>query len=357
MHIKDELALYKKEVDHDIKKLFFYLHKEVSKIDPFLGQVAGTARSFTMRGGKRIRAALMYYSYIAFGGKEKKEMIKASASIELIQSFLLMHDDIIDRDDIRRGGPTAHIYYTLLSKQDYPKNPLTHEHFGSSMSMLTGDILYSVAGQVIANSKFKPILRLRAMRRMNQMVHKVVYGEMLDVLSSIRKDFTEKDLLKIHEYKTSSYTFEGPIHLGAILAGAEKKDLIKLSKYAIPLGIAFQLQDDILGMFGDEKKLGKPVGSDLKEGKKTLLIIKALEKATKSQKKIINSALGNGKANKKQIDAVRKIIIDTGSLDYSKALAKKMITKSKKALSSLKLKEEGRSFMERLAAYMLEREY
>jgi geranylgeranyl diphosphate synthase type I len=182
----------------------------------------------------------------------------------------------------------------------------------------------------------------------------VIYGESLDVLSSIKPNFTKKDLELTHYLKTASYTVEGPLHLGAILAGATNQQLQTLSKYAIPLGKAFQLQDDILGLFGDEKKLGKPVASDIKEGKKTLLILKALEKASEHDKTVLKASLNNQNVTKEDIQKVRDIVTATNSLEHSQNTAKKLIKQAKQAITNLP-QSESKQFLIELADYMLER--
>src|SRR4030042_6751265 len=125
------------------------------------------------------------------------------------------------------------------------------------------------------------------------MVADVIRGEELDIFLGLGQRLEENNILKIIEYKTASYTIDGPLQIGAILAGANLKTLKKLSSYAFPLGIAFQIQDDILGMFGDSKKTGKPVGADLREGKQTLLIIEARKRANGKQSKVIDNVLGS----------------------------------------------------------------
>jgi len=163
----------------------------------------------------------------------------------------------------------------------------------------------------------------------------------------------------VHYYKTGKYTYETPLHTGAILAGASDDDLKALTEYAIPGGIAFQIQDDILGMFGDEYKIGKPADSDLSEGKKTLLIVKAFEKGDSLQKKILNKNLGSPKISSKDLREVRQIIIDTGSLEYSKKIALNLVNKAKERLQKYSHSNwipEGREFLDGIADYMIKRD-
>jgi geranylgeranyl diphosphate synthase type I len=153
------------------------------------------------------------------------------------------------------------------------------------------------------------------------------------------------------------YTFDGPIKIGAILAGANDSSLEALSRYSVPLGKAFQIQDDILGMFGTEEKLGKPVTSDLKEGKKTLLILEALSRANKNQKEIIELNLGNKKVTYNSLKQVRKVIEETGSLEESNSFAKQLVEEAINELNKMKLRKEGKDFLLNIAEYMIKREY
>jgi geranylgeranyl diphosphate synthase type I len=175
--------------------------------------------------------------------------------------------------------------------------------------------------------------------------------------NEVREKVSEKDVLQVHEFKTSRYTIEGPLHLGAILAGASEKDLDVLSAYGLPLGQAFQLQDDVLGTFGREEKLGKPVDSDLKQGKKTVLVLRALEKASPEQKKKLLACLGNKDLTKEMAEEARNIIKATGSYDYSKTLAEKLCLQAKQAIQKSRFRSEGKDFLLGIADYMLHRDY
>jgi len=355
MDALQELELYKEIVNHQLNIFFKDRLREVQDIDPYASYMMDLLREYTLRGGKRIRAALMYYSYKLFSRQNTDEAIKGSIAFELIQSYLLIHDDIIDQDFLRRGKSTMHKMYEEAHLKSFGEEG--SEHFGISMAIVAGDIANHLANLLILNLNMPIERKIKAAAELNRVVHRVLYGEALDVLSQTKKKISESDVMKIHTLKTASYTFEGPLLAGAILAGADKSSLKILSDYAIPLGQAFQLQDDILGVFGDEKKLGKPIGSDLREGKKTLLIIKALHEADKREKKIIMAAMGNPNITTEQIEDVRAVMITTGSLDYSRNLAKKLIRKAKKSLEKLKGDKEAKDFIEGIADYMFEREY
>ena len=361
-----QLGLYKEIVDYQLNIFFRQRVHDLMEIDPFASYMLSLLKDFTMRGGKRIRPALMYYSYRLFSNENLDEIIKASAAFELIQSYLLIHDDIIDQDSLRRGGPTMHEMYRYahiksIEKEHRPHRNLGIEeysaHFGKSMAILTGDAANHLANLIMLNLKMPDERKIKAVSELNRLVHRVIYGEALDVLAETKKKVTESDIMKIHHLKTASYTFEGPLVVGAILAGATRTQIKILSDYAVPLGQAFQLQDDILGVFGDEEKLGKPVGSDLREGKQTLLIIKALQGSDAREKKIIRDAIGNPDITKEQIEDIQAVMITTGALDHSRRLARKLIKKAKRSLEKLKTSNEAGDFLMGIADYMLERKY
>jgi len=345
---------YKRLVNRELDLFFQSKLEKADLIDTSSKEMIEILKEFTMRGGKRLRAALVYYGYRCFGDKNLKEVIKASMTMELIQSYLLIHDDIIDNDDLRRNGPTLHISYKNIAKRKYKK--IDSNHFGMSMAILAGDICSAFANEIIAKLDIKERYKIEALKVLNHSVHHVIYGQVLDILSQLRST-NNKEIEKIHKLKTATYTIESPLHLGALLAGAKQKHLKTLSSYAIPLGKAFQIKDDILGMFGEKERIGKPVDSDIKEGKKNLLIIKSLENANPAQKQQIQEALGNQDLTKNQLNQVRAIVIKTGSLSYSQNLARKLVQKAKSAIKSAKFKPAGKNFLLKIADYIEKRDY
>ena len=356
MKAKEQLKQFKALLDPELEKYLNLKIKEAKKISPHAEELARHIYDLTMRGGKRIRPSLTYYSYIACGGKNLKDILCASMAIELSETYLLIHDDIMDNDSLRRGGMTIHESYLHTAEEKY-SDSVNAKDFGQSMAINAGDLACAMSNEILAESKFKPALVNKAILEFNQIYTKEIYGQTLDVHSQLREDIKPEDVILTHQYKTVPYTFDGPIRIGAILAGADGKVLDKLSKYTVPLGTAFQIQDDILGMFGTEEKLGKPITSDLREGKKTLLIVDSLAVANKQQKEIINLNLGNLRASYAGLQSVRKVITDTGALEKSKELAEKLVAEAMEAIESVKLKKFGKEYLINLADYMIKREY
>lgn len=354
MDAKKTLAEYKQKVEPELEAFFEKVISENRKSDKNIADALSHAKKITMSGGKRARAAFMYYGYLAAGGKNKKEMLKASISIELIHSFLLMHDDVIDCDELRHGVKTMHTYYAEAAKKHIKNKDANH--FGNSIAIIIGDILGAFGNRVLFEAKFDPKTVVKALRKMQDIVSCTAIGEAQDVYIENKGQATEKEVMQMYENKTAKYTIEGPLHLGAILAGADRNFLQMLSEYSIPAGIAFQIQDDILGVFGQVKKIGKPVGSDVRQGKQTILVAKALKNADRAQTKILKNCLGNTNLTEKDLDQFRQVIVETGSLAYAQKMAEKLIMEAKEKIGRASMQKEAKEFLLDIADYMLNRE-
>ncbi|MSU60619.1 MAG: polyprenyl synthetase family protein [Candidatus Staskawiczbacteria bacterium] len=349
--MKKYLSL-QKIIDQKLELFFNGKIKAAKNLSPFLVSNIKEKRNFVMNGGKRLRPILLYYGYIAAGGKNKKAIMDACIFIELIHGYLLIHDDIIDQDDQRRGMATLHRQYEAL----YKKLARQSGHLGVSLAIVAGDMLSTYGYDILGRSSFPDAQKIKALAELNSILSDATTGQTLDILYSTNATVELKDILKVFEYKTAKYTIEGPLRLGAILAGANQKMINLLSRYALPLGIAFQIQDDILGMFGNKKKTGKAIDSDIKQNKKTLLILQAKKLASVAQKKTLAQALGNQHLKNAQVEAVRNIIKETKSLEYSQRLSEKLVNQSKQSIEKSNLSREVKAFLIELANYIISRE-
>ncbi len=354
--ISQILSEFKKDFDRELEKQFEKELRISKKIHPIAVRLMKDIRSINVAGGKRVRPALAFYAYSACGKKPSKKILRAVMSLDIAHSFLLMHDDIIDRDAKRRGVDTFHEIYRKKAEQSFPQKDTLH--YGNSMSIIAGDMLNTIANKVVIEAQLDPKVTSDAIYKLQELVYQVVPGEALDVHLEFRGNATEKEILAVHEWKTAHYTFENPIHFGCILAGRNEPSLLrKWTNYSIPLGIAFQLRDDILGVFGDEKKLGKPVGSDVIEGKETLLVVQARKKGNEKQKQIIDRYLGKEDLTRKELKEFRSLIVETGSLDYSQRMCQKLAEKSLQNLKSINIKDGvAREFFEGIAYYIINRD-
>ena len=191
-----------------------------------------------------------------------------------------------------------------------------------SQAICLGDIAFFLAYKIISESTFPEKEKNEAVRFFSQAIHDTVIGQMLDVaVSQETSDVSEKDVVMVARFKTAYYTFVGPLTLGAVLGGADDRVLDAIRKYGEHIGIAFQIQDDIFDIFGSEQTLKKEVGGDIKEGKSTVLYVHALEKADKEQLKILKNFYGNNAIGLKEIEAVKKVFVETDALTYARDLA------------------------------------
>lgn len=320
-------------------------------------QVLEHIREHNLRPAKRLRASLVYWGYKLLGGKKEKEILKTATFIELIHTAALMHDDIMDEDETRRGKLTSHKYFEHFYKQKYKGKKA--EHWGESMAIDAGDAAFYLGNEILSKSRFNDKRKIKALNRLFRGVVKTAWGQAFDISLEAQKTACEKDIFDLHLAKTSVYTYETPLHVGALLAGATGRDLALISEYAIPGGIAFQLQDDILGFYGDPKKTGKPAHSDLRQGKITLLIIYALRKGSKRQVKRLCRLWGKRDLTQAEAQEAREIVEKTGSLDYSRQSAIKWAKRAQRTIDKMRKQGWNRQaidYLDGIAQYMVERE-
>lgn len=348
-----EIIEIKDQVQKRLESFFDRKIKEAKKIDPIIAKTARYLADQTLNGGKRIRAALAVQGYLAGGKKINSAIYDIGAAMELIHSYLLIHDDIIDQDALRRGRPSMHCRFSNSFSKNMP--PAHRDHLGRSLAILAGDISSVWAYELFTKSNFSDKQKMEALNEMNRMIFKCGAGEILDVAIELKNHPKESDILKVQIYKTASYTIEGPLAIGAVLGEAKPSVVKTLREFARPLGIAFQIQDDILGLFGNEKEVGKPIGSDLRQGKITLLILRALKSANNIQKRIIQTALGNENISKKQINDVRAAVQQTSSLAYSQNLVQKFSNQSKNILTDFRLPHATKAFLFSLVNHLAKR--
>lgn len=347
------LSWFKEDIDFHLNFFLQERRKEIAEISKEAVDLVNEIERFVLAGGKRSRPAFIYSGYVAAGGKAHDAILFASMCVEFLHTFALIHDDIFDRSDTRRGEPTSHRAFESLYAAKKLKGDGTQ--FSLSAAILAGDLASTFAEEVLNRAPF-PQERLRRARFFfDQMKAQVIAGEYLDVLGGYKIRLSEEEVLNILEYKTAKYTVERPLQIGATLAGAEIGILETFTAYGIPLGQAFQLQDDILGTFGNVEDLGKPVDSDIREGKKTVLVAKAYEWANNKQRKILDEVLGSRRARRSDIKMVQKIVYQVGAYDYAARLSQKLIEQAKYALESAKLTKEGKNYLLAAADFLLNR--
>jgi geranylgeranyl diphosphate synthase type I len=304
---------------------------ELAPVGEDLAPLFDTARSY-VEGGKRLRPAFAYWGWRAAGGSRAKTdtIHTAAAAIELVHASALVHDDVMDDSDTRRGRPAAHQQLARV-RPAYAATRQTTQ-FGQMAAILLGDMLLSWSDELLGRSALKPKALARGRVYFDKLRTEVVAGQFLDVLAQTSDKSSAADAMRVIRYKSAKYTVERPLQFGAALAKAEKPLLRALSSYGVPLGEAFQLRDDVLGVFGEAKLTGKPTGDDIREGKRTLLMARAFDKADKAQRKVLEANFGQRRVDAKGIAAVQDILRDTGALAAVETVINELTAASVSAL-------------------------
>jgi len=350
---KKYLEDYLKKTDPLFEKYLQGKIKEAKQI----GQIpADILQKFSQiaRKGKKVRGFLVVLGYELAGGKNKKEILNASLFIELVHAGLLVHDDIQDQDVIRRGIPTIHTQYENIGKN--LKLGKLSKHYGESMGINAGTSAYFLAWDKLLSSKFPSDRLVKTGLLCGNYITRTAHGQSLDASNMFIKNTKESELLNILKYKTAEYTGIFPLLAGATLAGLkDKKRLSALRKYGLYLGWAFQIQDDILGTFGDEKKLGKSVGIDIAEGKVTLLALHLIKHGTKKQKKLFKELLGKKNITKKNVKDAQTAFKEAGSYDYVNNLGWEYVKKGRKVIPQITKDKKMTKILDSFISYMMER--
>jgi geranylgeranyl diphosphate synthase type I len=262
-----------------------------------------------------VRPILFVLGYLGFAKKIAQGLYTSALSLELLHDFMLVHDDIIDKSDTRRSKPSMH---KMLN--DYLANYKNVKFNGQDLAIVLGDVMYAMAIQALLSIKENKERKERALKKLIEAAIFTGSGEFIELLYGVKdiSKITKEDIYKIYDLKTAHYTFAIPLSAGAILAGASQKEINRLTKYGIYLGRAFQIKDDILGMFGDETKIGKSTLTDLQEAKKTILIWYAYNNTERKNKMLTRRILSRERVNRKELLEMRKIILSSGALDYAK---------------------------------------
>lgn len=286
-------------------------------------------------GGKRLRPAFCWWGYRGAGGADTEEALRAAAALEFLQACALIHDDVMDGSDTRRGMPSAHHRFAMLHRgSEWLGSP---EAFGVGAAILLGDLCLSWADEMLLTSGV-PSERLAAAKGVyDEMRTELMAGQYLDLLEQARGGGSVERAMRVVRFKSAKYTIERPLHMGAALAGAGPDVLAAYSGYGLPLGEAFQLRDDVLGVFGDPGETGKPAGDDLREGKRTVLIATAMARATPAQAAQIRRHLGDPGLDATGVALLREVIADTGALDHAEQLITSLTDQALAALDSVSL--------------------
>ena len=304
-------------------------NKYLNEIGSELAPVATAMERFLLDSGKRLRPLFAYLGFLGTGSKPSIEILRACASLELVHVCALMHDDVMDASDTRRGAPSIHRAFEAMHVEE--KLSGSAAQFGISSAILLGDLALVWSAKMLHQSGIDGATLFRSLPMYDEMRVELMAGQYLDVYEQALASVSVERSLKVARYKSGKYTIERP-HFGAALGDGNPDLFTTYSKYGLPLGEAFQLRDDILGIFGDPKETGKPAGDDLREGKRTVLLAKVMELADSTQKSEISSTLGNQSLNLAQVNKVREIFVSTGALSEVENLISKLTSSAQSAL-------------------------
>lgn len=343
MNFQDYLKSSAEEINQEIDDFFKKWGKEVESVSPKLSAL-NNAFIQANEGGKRLRGALVKLGYELARGTPTSEILKPAAAFEIFQTAILAHDDIVDLSPLRRGRPTLY-------------KALGGNHYSISQTICLGDIGFFLAYRLIAESNFPEKEKNSAIAFFTKAMLETALGEVLDIeLPHQSIEGSREEILTIFHLKTAMYTIIGPLSLGAILGGGEGNLLKNIADFGDSLGIAFQIQDDLLGVFGDEQTLGKSVTSDIEEGKQTLLIRYALENANLEQQEILDKYYGKGEVGVSELEQIKKVFIDTGALEYSKKRAEELVNQAKTTIEQMEVSPENKELLTQMADFLIKRE-
>jgi len=328
----DALSTATVEVNHAISAVF------EGRLEPI--QLYDASRHLIEAGGKRLRPFLVLQACELVGGS-RDAALPVAAAVELLHTFTLVHDDIMDSDDRRRGMPTVHTLW------------------GTPLAILAGDLLFVKAYEAtlasLRTSTISPRRLLKILDLITEATISICEGQALDMLFETRNRISEKEYLDMITKKTAGLLATSA-RVGALAGGGKADQVKRLGRYAYYAGLAFQVIDDYLGITADEAVLGKPVGSDLREGKKTLILIHALAHATEAERKQVYAVLGRGDADPTEIDEVSQIIRALGSLDYALTKAQHFVANAKRQLAAFPPSQSKETLLN-LAEYIISRKY
>lgn len=336
-------------VDERIERLFDGEVARWQALDRSLEAPLRSLQRLVDAGGKRLRPAFCYWGFVGAGGDpDDARVIDAGAAFELLHAFALVHDDVMDGSDTRRGEATAHAEFGERHRSRTWRGEA--RRFGEGVAILIGDLSHVYADLLLDGANMGQVASVWHELRLELNV-----GQYLDILGTARGDRDPHVARRIARYKSGKYTIERPLHVGAALA--DRLDTLRepLSAYGDPLGEAFQLRDDVLGAFGDAALTGKPVGQDLREGKPTPLLAAATRRAGAEQARTLE-LVGVTELSDTQVSEVQRVIVETGALDEMEARIEQLTTEAVAAIEQADVTPDARKALVELAHFVASRD-
>ncbi len=323
-----------------------------ARLDPALRRPLESLRRFVLAGGKRLRPAFCFWAFVGLGGRPEDDRIAdAGAALEMLHTCAVIHDDIIDGSPRRHGIDSLHVEFSR--RHDEAGWRGERRRFGEGSALLLGDLAFVYADILLPSSPAE------VRRLFDQLRVEVNLGQYLDLTATVRKDADPEVARRISQYKSAKYTVERPLHLGAALADPPLLEdvLVAFSEFGLPLGEAFQLKDDILGVFGNSAVTGKPVGEDLREGKPTLLYALASERAAGPGARLLTERFGSLDLTPDEVVALQTVLEETGARAQVEARIERLVEASSERALTLPISADAREALLDLARFVGARQY
>lgn len=329
------LGAVRSQVDAELARFLRPRVAEAAGVSPEVGAAASAVERLALRGGKRMRAALIAAGYVACGGEaDWRAALPAMVAIELLQVYFLIHDDWMDGDETRRGGPSVHAAL---------RERFGDRAIGDAAAILAGDLASSYAQSALFETDADDDVLVRASRAYARIQEEVVLGQLAEMRPTASVEI-------VHALKTASYTVTGPVAIGASLARANDATLAELARFGRPLGIAFQLRDDLLGVFGDPSATGKPIYGDLRQGKRTALV------AEMRGEPLLDKVLGKPDAAPADVEALVRAMTTSGARARVEGRLAELLREARSALDAIALpSEKGKRWLAGAARALGER--
>jgi geranylgeranyl diphosphate synthase type I len=347
----EQLKSLRERVEAHLQDFLTEQSEYFTAIAPELNPAATSLTAFVINGGKRFRPLFAAVGAMGAGSQLSDAEIRAFASLELLQACALVHDDLMDASDTRRGEPAIHKLFESMheSEKFYGKA----SQFGLSASVLIGDLALIWSDQMLNSSGIKSESLLAALNVHDEMRVELIAGQYLDVFEQARGTQSVAQALNIARYKSAKYTIERPLHLGAAIAipdAAKRAQIISIySEFGLPLGEAFQLRDDLLGVFGDPKVTGKPAGDDLREGKRTVLMAMTHDRISGPAEAEFLKEFGNHDISESAIARLQEIISETGAAMHVEDLIEELTSTALEALNRDEIVPQARELLTEMA--------
>ena len=327
----EQLGLYKQTIDADIEAYAPHVTRITKEqFGQYPSVVTDAYLDLLRRGGKRIRGMLVMLGYEMCGGKDRQMIARAATAIEMTHAYILILDDIQDRSKLRRGKPTVHEMLAAYHRKHNLKGDAYHA--GVALAINAACAGLHAAQVLLAGLSAPDDLKVKALGIVNHTMITTAHGQTIDIMNELADNVSDKDVDQVMEWKTAHYTILNPLCMGMVLAGAGCEDTDAIRDYSLNTGMAFQLTDDIMGVFGTDAQTGKSNMDDIREGKRTVLVQHALKHASSDDKQVLLAALGNEKLTRHEFESCQRILRDYGSLAYAQDLARHHI---EQALASL----------------------